>query len=49
MSYEKVWSLPKYERLHIGGWSMKFYKQHCYMFQVTQKVIIKPNKEHGHL
>jgi len=29
--------LPKFERLHIGGWGMKFYKQHCYMFQVTLK------------
>jgi len=34
-----VWSLPKFERLHIGGWGMTFYKQHCYIFQVTQKKI----------
>jgi len=33
-----VWSLPKLERLHIGGWGMQFYKQHCYMFHVTHKV-----------
>jgi len=33
-----VWSLPKFERLHNGGWGMTFYKQHCYMFQVTQKL-----------
>jgi len=33
-----VWPLPKFERLHIGGWGMKFYKQRCYMFQVTLKV-----------
>jgi len=24
--------------LHIGGWGMQFYKQHCYMFHVTHKV-----------
>ena len=47
MRDEKVWSLPKFERLHIGGWGMKFYKQHCYMFQVTQKV--KQNKAHDQL
>jgi len=33
-----VWPLPKLERLHICGWGMKFYKQHCYIFQVTHKV-----------
>ena len=33
-----MWSLPKFERLHIGGWGMKFYKRHCYMIQVTLKV-----------
>ena len=33
-----MWPLPKFERLHIGGWGIKFYKQHCYMFQVTHKV-----------
>jgi len=32
-----VRSLPKFERLHIGGWGMKVYKQHCYMIQVTLK------------
>jgi len=34
----KMWSLTKFERFHIGGWGMEFYKQHCYMFQVTHKV-----------
>jgi len=38
MRGQKVWSLPKFERFHIGGWGMKFYKQHCYMYQVTHKV-----------
>ena len=38
MRDQKVWSLPKFERLHIGGWGMKFYKQHRYMFKVTDKV-----------
>ena len=38
MRDQKVWSLPKFERLHNGGWGIKFYKQHCYMFQVTHKV-----------
>ena len=38
MRDQKVWSLPKFERLHMGGWCMKFYKQHCYMFQVTHNV-----------
>jgi len=33
-----MWSLPKFERLHIGGWGMKFYKKHCNIFQVTHKV-----------
>jgi len=33
-----VRSLPKFERLRIGGWGMKFYKQHCYMLQGTHKV-----------
>jgi len=33
-----VWSVPKIERLHIGGWGMTFYKQHCNMFQATLKV-----------
>jgi len=33
-----VWPLPKFGRLHIGWWGMKFYKQHCNMFQVTHKV-----------
>jgi len=33
-----VLSLPKFERLHIGGWGMNFYQQHCYMFHVTHKV-----------
>jgi len=33
-----VWSLPKFERLHIGGWGLQFYRQHCNMFQVTHKV-----------
>jgi len=47
MRDEKMGSLPKFERLHIGGWGMKFYKQHCNMFQVTQKVM--QNKAHGHL
>jgi len=42
MRDQKVWSLPKFERLHIGGWGIKFYKQHCYIFQVTHKV--KPIK-----
>ena len=38
MRDQKVWSLPKCERLNIGGWGMKVYKQHCYMFQVTHNV-----------
>jgi len=38
MRDQKVWSLPKFERLHIGGWGMNFYKQHCYMFHVTHTV-----------
>jgi len=37
MGDQKVWSLPKFERLHIGGWGTTFYKQHCYMFQVAHK------------
>jgi len=37
MRDQKVWSLPKFERLHIGGWGMKFHKQHCNMFQATLK------------
>ena len=35
---QKVWSLSKFERLHIGGWGMK-YKQQCYMFKVTYPVM----------
>jgi len=38
MRDQKVWSLPEFERLHIGGRGMLFYKQHFYMFQVTHKV-----------
>jgi len=38
MRDQKVWSLPKFERLHIDGWGMNIYKQHCFMFQVTHKV-----------
>ena len=38
MRDQKEWSIPKFERLLIGGWGMQFYKQHCYMFQVTHKV-----------
>jgi len=38
MGDEKLWSLAKLERLHIGGWGMTFYKQHCYMLQVANKV-----------
>jgi len=38
MRDQKVWSLPTFERLHIGGWGMKNYKQHCYMFQLTRKI-----------
>ena len=38
MRDQKVWSLPKFKRLHIGGWGMKFYKQLCNMFMVTHKV-----------
>jgi len=38
MRDQKAWSLPKFERLHIGGWGLKFYKQHCYIFPVTHKV-----------
>jgi len=38
MRDQKVWSLPTFERLHIGRRGMKFYKQHCYMYQVTHKV-----------
>ena len=36
-----MWSLPKFERLHIGGLDMKFYKQPYYMFPVTHKVMQK--------
>jgi len=32
-----VWPLPIFERFYIGGWGMKFYKHHWYMFQVTHK------------
>jgi len=38
MGDQKVWSVPIFERLHIGGWGMKFYKQHLCMFQFTHKV-----------
>jgi len=38
MRDQNVWPLPKFERFHIGGWGMKFYKQHWYMFQITHKV-----------
>jgi len=38
MRDQKVWSLPKFERLHIGGWDMKFCKQPCNMFKATLKV-----------
>jgi len=41
MRDQKVRSLPKFERLHIGGWGMAFYKQHCYMFQVTRTQLSK--------
>jgi len=38
MRDQKAWSLPKFKRLHIGGWGLEFYKQHCYIFPVTHKV-----------
>jgi len=38
MRNQKVWSLTEFERLHIGGRCMNFYKQHCYMFHVTLTV-----------
>jgi len=34
---QKVWSLPKIERLHMSGWGKEFYKQQCYMFKLTHQ------------
>ena len=38
MREQKVRSLSKFKRLHIGGWGIKFYKHQCIMFQVTYRV-----------
>lgn len=37
---QNVSLLLKFERLHIGVWGMKFYKQQCYMLKVTHQVKI---------
>jgi len=37
MRDQKVWTLSKFKRLHIGG-GINIYKHYCYMFQVTHKL-----------